>query len=137
MSGQVGFSSEFGSKRMKGGIEARIGAPWLRERIMPTVRYYTRNQSESSVICDGCSSKAVLHCTVLVQHRDVGSGARSARRKVTTDSREDHDRSNLLSVVRAVSIVSCSIFLATNARVSSFDVLRLTRVRSLPCFIVS
>jgi hypothetical protein len=104
---------------------------------MPTVQYSTRNQSESSVIRDGCSSKAALQCTVLVQHRDVGSGARSARRKVTTDSREDHDRSNLLSVVRAVSIVSCLIYLATNARVSSFDVLRLTRVRSLPCFIVS
>ncbi len=62
---------------------------------MPTVQYSTRNQIESSVICDGAASKAVLYCTS-AQYRDVGSGAPSAR------YRQRKDRSNVLSVMRAI-----------------------------------
>jgi hypothetical protein len=67
---------------------------------MPTVQYSTRTVIKMNH--PSCAMALQLRL-YLHQYRDVGSGAPSARRKVTTYRRKD--RSNLLSVVRAVSIV--------------------------------
>jgi len=61
---------------------------------MPTVHYSTRNRIKSSVICDGSSSKAVLYSIAML--------ARVRRRLDVKSLQPAKDRSNLLSVVRAV-----------------------------------